>query len=219
MTTHAVIFDFDDLMVHSAPLHFEATRRVFAEHDITYTLDREVTRSLYGRRIPDVVDILFNHLGVTLEKAHFLARRNRYFIELFESQLTAMPGLADIISLVDGLGLQRALASSGERSYLNAALPHLDLVDFFHTIVSGDDVTRGKPDPEIFLLAARHLKVDPQACVVLEDSTAGIEAAKRAGMTAIGVENPHAPVRQDLSKADDVVQHLGAITADHFQDL
>ncbi len=212
--TQALLFDFDDLLCNSAPLHVEATKLAFAKLGIDFEMTPTIAPSIYGRRVPEVIELFFQHLNVFPDKADFLQRRQTEFIRLLREQLQPMRGFAEVIALARSLTLPRALASSGDSAYLHIGIEKLGLQDFFSTVVSGDDVHAGKPDPAIFLLAAERLQVPAAQCVVFEDSQAGVEAARRAGMRVIGVRNPHAPVLQDLADATIVVDHLGCITLD-----
>ena len=210
--TQALLFDFDDLLCNSAPLHVAATKAVFAEFGVGYHLSDDFKPKVYGRRVPEVMDLIFDELGFYPEREDFLRRRRAEFIRLIHQQLQPMEGFDAVIALARALALPRALASSGEREYLDAGVQKLGLQNFFSTVVSGDDVQAGKPSPEIFLLAAQRLQVEPACCIVFEDSQVGVQAARRAGMRVIGVRNPHAPLPQDLSEATIVVDHLGCIT-------
>ena len=125
-----------------------------------------------------------------------------------ESQFAPMPGAARTVGLLRGAGYPLAVSSSGARAYLETVLGRLALRDAFDALVSGEDVTHGKPDPEPYLLAARRLAVSPARCVVFEDAAVGVQSAKAAGMACIGVPNPAALRRQDLSPADLVLPSL-----------
>lgn len=126
-----------------------------------------------------------------------------------------MPGMHQILSLVDQLGLKKALASSGTREYIHLALKKLKLTRYFDAVVSGEELKHGKPHPETFLVAAKKLGIDPDDCLVIEDAKKGVIAAKRAGMTCIGVHYPkqwNKKLGQNLSRADFEVGSLAKIT-------
>ena len=211
-TSHAIIYDFDDLMYNSGPLHEAATQQAFAQFGIEYASDEDMRTTFYGRRIPEVTDIIFEYVQADIDKDEFTRCRDEIFLTMVEDSLEPMRGLDTVIALTKRLGLRRAIASSGMLAYITAALERFGLAGFFETIVTGEHVANGKPHPDLFLTAAERLQVKPKACVVLEDSTAGVEAAKRASMRVIGVCNPHALLPQDLSKADIIVEHLGEIS-------
>jgi beta-phosphoglucomutase-like phosphatase (HAD superfamily) len=106
------------------------------------------------------------------------------------------------------------MASSAPRANLEAIINALGIGDYFSAVVSAEDVTRGKPDPQVFLTAAAKLRVAPAACVVVEDAPAGVEAARRAGMRALGVLTGHAELPADLS-----VRTLDELPDDAFDRL
>jgi HAD superfamily hydrolase (TIGR01509 family) len=123
-----------------------------------------------------------------------------------------MPGLHAAVDRLAAAGLPLAVASSGTRAYVDHVLDLLGVRAAFATVVSGEDVHNGKPDPEIYLLAAARLHADPADCVAVEDTTHGIAAAHGAGMRAVAVTHPM-NATLDLSAADAVVADLTAAAA------
>lgn len=209
-----LIFDFDDLLCNSAPLHFLASHQVLAEVGVDFSPEPAFLMQLYGRPIPVVTDMIFDRYQITsISKHDYHQRRAARFAELVRTDLQPMPGMAHVTTLARDLQCPRALASSGHREYLEIGLARLGLTDFFATIVSHEDVQRGKPDPEVFLIAAARLGAAPAQCIVFEDSTVGIEAAKRAGMYAIAVQNPYSAKPQDLAQADCLLESLADVTS------
>lgn len=209
----AVLFDFDDLMIHSAPLHKESSRRAFAEFGVDFDLPPEVRARLYGRKIADATQVIIDHMGVDIDKDAYLVRRKAIFLELVSTQAESMPGLDYICDLVHSLGHARAVASSGQAEWVRAGLSCLGRSDYFHAVATGCEVERGKPSPDVFLLAAERLGVVPEECVVLEDAHVGVLAAKAAGMKAIGIHNCYNPHPQDLSAADLELHSLADVTS------
>lgn len=122
-----------------------------------------------------------------------------------------MEGVVETIRALQARGETLAITSSAVRSSIETILERLGLRDAFPLIVDGSEVVNGKPDPEAYLVTARKLGVQPAECVVFEDSYVGVVAAKRAGMYCIGVRNPRAQTRQDLSAADVVVDRMTAV--------
>ncbi len=182
----AVLWDLDGTVLDSRDLHWEAWR-LFAEqqgrpmtHDFfdrTFGLRNEVVlRRHFG---PDLSDAEIERMNVAKEAVyHDLARRGG---------LKALPGVYEWLRWVRANGWRQALATMAPRVNIDLALEALDLAGMFDAIVSGEDVRQGKPDPEVFLLAAERVGVPPPRCVVIEDSPLGVEAARRAGMRCIGV--------------------------------
>ena len=121
-----------------------------------------------------------------------------------------MPDLLQSLKLFKKNKFKIALASSGTKKYINVVLAKFKIADYFDVIVSGDDIKRGKPDPEIFSVAVKKLGLKPEETLVLEDATNGIEAAKSAGCKCIAVINKMTPP-QNYSKADLVINSLEEI--------
>lgn len=207
----AVLFDFDDLMVNSGPLHERATIETFAQYGIAYQADATLRQRFCGRRVCEVLELIWEHYGLTLDRAAFALAREARFLELVPQALESMPGLAALTQQVADLELTRAVASSGNRVYVALGLRTIACADFFPVVVTCEDVTHGKPAPDLFLTAAQRLQVDPAHCVVLEDAAVGVQAARAAGMRVIGVQNPYALLPQDLSQADAVVTSLAQV--------
>ena len=115
---------------------------------------------------------------------------------------------ADVVRLLRERGLRLAIASSAVGDEIDEILRRLGVRDAFELIVDGAQVSRAKPDPEAYVVAAKKLGVAPERCIVFEDSQVGVAAAKRAGAYCVAVRNPHAHFRQDLSEADVVLDSM-----------
>jgi len=210
----AMIFDMDDVIVNSSPLHFEAYEKALEDFGIKAPkIEGDLRRDIYGMRIKEIMELLAREFKMNVDVKELTLHRNRYFMELIRKKgVMPMPGLFELIENIKGWELKRAVASSGVRDYVNEVIRRLGLAGFFGAVVTGDDVLNPKPAPDVFLAAAAKLGVKPADCAVLEDAAKGIEAAKRAGMLAIGVKNSVVDSGQDMSGADIVVNSLDEIT-------
>jgi HAD superfamily hydrolase (TIGR01509 family) len=201
----AILFDLDGLMFDSEPHSLASWEAVLQERGVV--LDQLTIDSILGRRIDATARTLIDkyHLPDTV---HGLAdAKTAYQIAHLAGNVKPMPGLIELLDEIDRRGLQKAIASSGIRRYVEAVLRVNDLFDRFSVIITGDQVAHGKPAPDVFLAAARALNVEPQHCLVLEDAPTGVQAAKAAGMMCLAV--PDRSVAQlDLSQADRVVTSL-----------
>lgn len=138
--------------------------------------------------------------------------------ELIEKEgIRAMPGIIDLIKRIKSQGIPIAVASSSNVADIEADLQALGIDSIFDAVVSGEHCQKGKPDPEIFLKAANALGVEAQNCIVIEDSTSGVGAAKAAGMKCIGFAHPDA-VKQDIHLADEIVTDFDNLTVDHLME-
>jgi HAD superfamily hydrolase (TIGR01509 family) len=199
-----VVFDLDGLMVDSEPMHELANDRYFAR--LGTTLDESLREEMMGRRVRDLAEAIAGRLGRSPDDV--FAEREAVFWELLEqSGVKAMPGLDQAIAMLGGAGLPLAVATSGTRAYVDHVLDRLGIRGAFAVVVSGEDVTAGKPDPEIYLRAAELLRADPADCVAFEDTFHGVAAARAAGMRAIAIPND-LTAAMDFSAADAVLPDL-----------
>jgi beta-phosphoglucomutase-like phosphatase (HAD superfamily) len=204
-----VVFDLDGVMVDSEPVHERANAEYLAGLGISVD-DQELFDDMMGRRVRELTDALAERLG--LEPERVFADREAIFWRLLDQGIEPMPGLHAAVDRLAGAGLPLAVASSGTRAYVHHVLERLQVRAAFAAVVSGEDVRHGKPDPEIYLLAAERLHADPGDCVAIEDTTHGIAAARGAGMRSVAVTHPM-NATLDLSAADAVVADLDAAAA------
>ncbi len=209
-----VLWDLDGTLVDSAGYHWLAWRdtlaaegRAVGPEDFANAFgmrNDEILRDLYGK---DLAPEWIERVSESKELAYRRLLR--------EQGLSALPGAMAWLARLRESGWRQALASSAPRPNIDAVLEILELGSYLDVVVSADDVGRGKPDPAIFLAAAQRLGLPPARCVVVEDAPAGLEAARRAGMRAIGVLSSH---HTELS-ADLVVPSLEAVPEDAFEAL
>jgi len=187
----ALIFDCDGTLTDSMPLHYTAWRRTMLEHGIEFDEDRFY--ALGGVPSSKIVAMLATERGLDLD-AHVVARRKEdAFLEELH-QLAPIPPILEVARQHRG-AMKMAVASGGYRDIILAQLERIGCADWFDTIVTAEDTKRHKPEPDVFLEAARRLNIRPEHCRVYEDADLGIEAARRAGMQCIDVRQLHTPRR------------------------
>lgn len=201
----AVIFDMDGVLVDSEPLGFQAMARVMARHGLPYT-EVENTEFL-GRTTLESCRILKARHGFRASEEELAGWYVEGMLELIARGPAPMPGVPEVLERLRRAGYRLALASSAEPQVIEANLTALSLAHVFEAVVSGTQVERGKPAPDVFLAAARCLGVAPPACLVVEDSRNGLLAAKAAGMICAVVPCAHTR-HQDFGDAD---HHLRAL--------
>jgi HAD superfamily hydrolase (TIGR01509 family) len=215
MVIRAAIFDFDELLINLQTLHFAADRAALADlgHDYD-ALPDSIRLGGSGRRISELVGEMRAHFAIGDPVEAMLARRQAHFLAALRDapELPAMPGAVEAIEALYTAGYPLAVASSGIREYITLVLDRLGIAERFAVIVTGADVTHGKPHPEPYLVAAARLGVPPAECVVFEDAAVGVAAAKAAGMRCIAVPNPETTLTQDLSAADLILPSLTQFT-------
>lgn len=184
----AVIFDCDGTLVDSMPAHFEAWCDALAMHGAGGVFKEDVFFAMGGRPTLDIVVELNDEYDLRLNpEAVALAKR-----EAFLKRLHTLALIDEVAAFAGSLRgrMPLAIASGGSRMVVEKTLRAVGISDWFDEVVTADDVTEGKPAPEVFLTAARRLGVDPSKCLALDDAPAGILAARRAGMQVIAVPSP-----------------------------
>lgn len=207
--TIGVIFDMDGLMVDSEPVQLNAINDALVPMGIRVSEDEFI--DMVGRKAIDNFRFLKKKYGFAQRAEDILEQKNTFYLNRMAAELKAMPGLDHAISLCDANHLEMIIASSSPRKDILFTLEILGVRDRFPLIASGDQVKEGKPNPEIFLIAARMADKPPTAFVVLEDTGHGVNAAKAAGMYAIAIPNRFTQY-QDFSRADLVLDSLEALT-------
>ena len=181
----AVIFDMDGVLVDGEPLHFNAARALLAEFGAD--LDLASYKGFVGQTLEGVWPRLQARFDLPLTLDAYRARYETAILAQYRAHAIPMPGAVAAVRGVRAAGYGCALASSSRRTWVDTALAALGLAGAFDVTLSGDEVAHGKPDPEIYTTTAARLGEPPAACLVVEDSPAGVESARRAGMRVIGV--------------------------------
>jgi len=179
-----VIFDMDGVIIDSHPVHLDAWRKFLATVGKSVSSE-ELGFILEGRRREDILRHFLGHLPAA-KVAEYGRQKDLFFQQNFQN-VKLIPGVDELLANLATLGLQTAVATSASAGRTWGTLRRLGLDKEFVVIVTGDDVTAGKPDPEIYMLAAERMNLAPQHLLVLEDAPCGVQAAKSAGMKCIGV--------------------------------
>lgn len=211
----AVIFDLDGVIVDTAHYHYLAWKELAGELGILLT--QEDNEKLKGVSRMKSMEIILDIGGVTLppeDQERLANKKNAHFVELIEkmSPNEIFPRVKELIHELRDNGMKIGLASSSKNA--QRVLDLLKIREYFDVVVDGTMITHSKPDPEIFLLAASRLQVDPAKCLVFEDAEAGVEAALRAGMKCVGVGSP-----VQLGKANYLVAHTGDFTLSDLNEI
>lgn len=188
--TH-IIFDNDGLLLDTEPFYTKAHEALANRYGKVF--DWTVKSKMIGLRAEDSADVVIRALQLPLSVAEYLQER-KHLLEVMFPQAEPMPGAVRLSMHLREAGIPQAVATSSDRYYFDLKITrHQEWYGIFQCVVFGDDpeIQRGKPAPDIFLLAAKRLQANPEHCLVIEDSPAGIEAARAAGMFAIAVPDPH----------------------------
>lgn len=182
----AIIFDCDGTLVDTMPLHYQAWVESLLHHAAPYEFTEEIFYAMAGIREQDTVRILNEKHGAQVDPDSVAHYKMKLFFEVVQ-QVREVPPVAALARSAAEMGLPIAVASGSEEETVRASLQAADLIHLFDVIVTPKDVERGKPAPDMFLLAAQRLGVAPSTCLVLEDGQSGMDAAEAAGMDAVFV--------------------------------
>jgi HAD superfamily hydrolase (TIGR01509 family) len=204
----AVIFDMDGVLIDSEPIHLEATRALLADYGVEYSPDFD--DNFYGCTDRDVFRLLRARYRLVPSAEQLAASWIARVVALLGRPLQPMAGVPGVLRVLQDSGLRLALASSSAPEIIQATLIGLGLSGMFELVVSGRDVERGKPAPDIFLEVSRRMGLAREACLVVEDSFNGVSAAAAAGIRCVAVPCP-STVGQDFSLASGRLHDLSEL--------
>ncbi len=213
--TTAVICDMDGVIADTAPYHLASWQEVFSKRGIRY--NEQDFREGFGQKNEDIIPRIIGEKTASKEINAIAKEKEQIFRRDIRTNLKALPGVIKLMESLAENGFKMALASSAPIENIPLITRRQNIYKAFTVIVSGEVVTEGKPNPQVFLLAAHKLGVKPANCVVIEDAVAGIVAAKAAGMRCIAVTNSHP--RSSLKQADLIVDSLETVTLRDIQRL
>ena len=182
----AILFDVDGTIVDNMDAHLQAwveylgTLGINDRNDVIYKI-------VSGKTTREVIEYYFGKNLTEVQMRDHYRQKEALYKALYFPEMSGIAGVVDLFKQANELNVPMAVASAGGIDNVEFILNNLNLRQYFQEVVSARDVKRGKPDPEIFLLAAKRLGVDPSACLVFEDSKAGLEAATNAGMKAVAI--------------------------------
>jgi beta-phosphoglucomutase len=208
-----VIWDVDGTLVDTAELHFAAWV------ELAGTLGKPFTRAdfaaTFGRRNPEIIRQLFGTHYSEAEVGDLGERKEELYRAAARKGVQLLPGARALLEGLHAAGFRQAVGSSAPRANLDLILGLTATARFFDAVVSAEDTQRGKPDPQVFLVAAARLGLAPADCLVLEDAVAGVQAARAGGMKCIGITfvGHHGPERLAAAGADLVVPSLESVSA------
>ncbi len=228
---YAAIFDMDGTLVDSFEAHWLSWQEIAKENDIVYT--REMYNNSFGRPFKSIIELFWRRNGKyfnpdgspMFSDAEFKVledRKEELYRDIFRENFILMPGVESFLTRLKDAGFKIAIGSSGPKENIQMVVDKINAImgrtDIFDATVSCDEVTTGKPDPEIFLKAAQKLGMEPKQCCVFEDSDAGIEAACRAYMRRVAIFKPDCQYAS-LSKANRKIQSFDELTITYVTQL
>jgi HAD superfamily hydrolase (TIGR01509 family) len=188
-TPKAVVFDLDGLMFNTEELYQDVGTEILRRRGKSF--DAELLDGMMGRPANSALQLMIDYHGLQCSVSELMTETDSIFATLLETQLKQMPGLGDLLLVLERASIPKAIATSSGPTFVRRVLDHFGLVPRFEFFLTCDDVREGKPHPEIYLLAADRLGIKPAEMVVLEDSQNGCRAAVDAGAVVVAVPGGH----------------------------
>lgn len=211
----AVIFDMDGVLIDSEPVHLEAFRRLMESLSVSF--DKKYYLQFIGSTTDYMWEKVINDYHIPLSQDELMKKSNEYVKEINGTEgYPVMQGAAELIKRLSSAGIKLAVASSSGMDRIESTLNRLGIRELFDCVVSGLQVKHPKPAPDTFLEAARLLCVQPDECIVIEDSVNGMKAAKRAGMICVMYENLSIGT-VDSTYADYIIQGFEELDEKFFE--
>ena len=207
----AVLWDVDGTLVDTAELHFQAWLKVAEQQGLPFT--RADFAATFGMRNPEVIPRLFG-IHDPAEITRLADLKEKLYRDEASHGVTLLPGVRTLLESLHEAGIGQAIGSSAPRANLEMILEITGTTSFFQGVIAMEDTARGKPDPQVFLLAAQTVGASPSLCWVMEDAPAGVQAARAGGMSCIGVTfvGHHDPAVLFKAGANMVVPSLAEVS-------
>lgn len=212
----AVVFDLDGLMFNTEELYQEVGTELLRRRGYAFT--QELLDQMMGRPSRVALQIMIDTHTLRATVEELLAETDEVFPEILAARLAPMPGLIDLIDTLEKHEIPKGIATSSRRTFVDHVLDHFNFAPRFFPILTSEDITEGKPHPEIYLKAAAKLGMPPGEMLVLEDSQNGCRAAVAAGAVAVAVPGAHSQ-RHDFSGAALVANTLADERIYHLLQL
>jgi HAD superfamily hydrolase (TIGR01509 family) len=202
--SHACIFDMDGVLIDSGAWHRAAWDALLTELGESPP-QPDYWRLTIGRPSEEAIPLLLGRPVPDWETYRLARRKRDHYARLSRQGVRAVAGVSDFVADLARRRMPMAVGTSASAYDVDHLLRSLGLLEHFPVVVTADDVTFGKPDPEVYVLAARRLRADPAQCIVFEDSIVGIHAARAAGMRAIGVATAYSEAELKAAGAERVI--------------
>jgi beta-phosphoglucomutase len=214
MARIGIIFDMDGVLVDSYAPHLQSWRQLAEE--MGQAISEAQFAKTFGRTSRDIIEETFGiHDPEGIRRLD--DRKEQIYRDIIRDAVPVMPGAVEAVCRLRSAGFRVAVGSSGPPENVELVCEKLGLHPHLSAIVTGSDVQRGKPDPQVFQIAAERLSIEPPTCVVIEDAPAGVEAARRAGMRCVALTSTHSAA--SLAGADRIIERLDELTSELIMEL
>ncbi len=205
----AALFDMDGVLVDSIEAYSIAFYNQFRE--IGLQVEKETIRKMVGMTPYAITEKIFEKENASADVNEFVEKMSEEFKKIGKSKIKSMPYAIGVLQKLEEMSVKKAVASGTTTELIEFTLEINEMGKYFQEIVSGSEVEKGKPEPDIFLLAAKKLNANPRDCIVFEDSIMGVEAAKNAGMECIGLATGHYSIEELKEKNILAVNNFGEL--------
>ncbi|MDZ7717687.1 MAG: HAD family phosphatase [Balneolaceae bacterium] len=215
-TSIAALFDMDGVIVHTNPYHKKAFKIFLDKHDISIS-DQELKDHVYGRTNAEIFPFIFGDKYTPEKGKQWADEKESIFRDLYRNDVEPVSGLIDFLDELKRREIKAAVGTSAPIENLDFIMDSLNLRHYFDVFLHSADVSEGKPNPEIYLKAADRLEIEPECCVVFEDSVAGVKAGLNADMKVVGVATTHTP--EEFNGAHIVIKDFEEMTIERLFQL
>ncbi|MCA5006392.1 HAD family hydrolase [Sphingobacterium bovistauri] len=216
MNQYAVLFDMDGVICHTNPHHAKAFEIFFDKHEIAYT-EQEFEEHMYGKHNSHIMTYFFKRPIHSEELLQLEFEKEQLFRDIYKDKVETIPYYKSFLADLKSTNFLTAVCTSAPRANMDLIIDQLDIRNQMQSLMGSEDVVLHKPHPEVYVNTAKRLGVDPQNCVVFEDSFSGITAGLNAGMKVVAVLSSH--TKQQLPKCSYYIQDYSEISANKVLDI
>jgi beta-phosphoglucomutase family hydrolase len=216
MFPQAVIFDLDGTLIDNNAYHIQAFKEFYEKIGKSFSLE-EYKQHINGRMNREIFDYVFNTTLSPEKIEEYTNEKEGLYRELYAPHIKPVNGLLDFLNELEEAKVPKAVATSGIIPNINFMFEHIPIRNYFLSVIDSTQIKTGKPHPEIFLKAAISVNAVPSACVAFEDSLAGVQSAKAAGMKVVALTTTH--TAEDLHDADLIIKDYTEISLAKLQQL
>lgn len=211
MKVNAAIFDLDGTLIDNNTYHLQSWLQYLKDKNREMT-EEEYKANVNGRTNKDVIEYIYQRKMEDEEAMKYAHEKEAIYRQLYAPYIKPVAGLLELLEKLRSLSIPMAIATSGIQVNIDFLFEHIPIRSYFDVIVNSAHISKGKPDPEIYIKTAELLKVSPAECLVFEDAVVGINSAKAAGMKVVGVLTTHKA--EELSGADILIKDFSELVAE-----
>src|SRR6476661_9037654 len=218
MKVNAAIFDLDGTLIDNNSYHLQSWLQYLKDMNREMS-EEEYKANVNGRTNKDVIEYIYQRKMDDEEAMKYAHEKEAIYRQLYAPYIKPVPGLLELLEKLRSLSIPMAIATSGIQVNIDFLFEHIPIRSYFDVIVNSAHISKGKPDPEIYIKTAELLKVSPAECLVFEDAVVGINSAKAAGMKVVGVLTTHSAA--ELAGADVLIRDYTELLNDttHFKEI